>query len=91
MGYHVEKPGNDVEMKAMYGFDFESKNLTDPLILDTAGATATLNAICATSKHPEAAMQVLELLNTDAESLQPALPRHPGRALGLGRRSQPRS
>ena len=67
MGYHVEKPGNDVEMKAMHGFDFESKNLTDPLILDTAGATATLNAICATSKHPAEAMQVLELINTDAE------------------------
>ena len=67
MGYHVEKPGNDVEMKNMHGYDFESKNLTDPLILDTAGATATLNAICATSKHPEEAMQVLELLNTDAE------------------------
>ena len=67
MGYHVEKPGNDVEMKAMHGFEFLSKNLTDPLILDTAGATATLNAICATSQHPQEAMQVLELLNTDAE------------------------
>ncbi len=67
MGYHVEKPGNDVEMQAMHGFEFESKNLTDPLILDTAGATATLNGICATSKHGEAAMQVLELFNTDAD------------------------
>jgi len=38
-----------------------------PLILDTAGATATMNGICATSKHPTEAMKVLELLNTDAE------------------------
>jgi putative aldouronate transport system substrate-binding protein len=67
MGYHVEKPGNDVEAQTMYGFEFESKNLTDPLILDTAGATATLNGICKTSQHPVEAMRVLELLNTDVE------------------------
>lgn len=67
MGYHVEKPGNDVETKNQYGYDFEIKNLTVPLILDTAGATATMNGICATSKHPVESMKVLELLNTDAE------------------------
>jgi len=67
MGYHVEKPGNDVESKNAYGYDFTIKNLTVPLILDTAGATATMNGICATSKHPTEAMKVLELLNTDAE------------------------
>ena len=67
MGYHVEKPGNDVEAKNQYGWDFVSKNLTDPLILDTAGAIATLNAICATSKQPEEAMKVLELFNTDVD------------------------
>ncbi len=67
MGYHVEKPGNDVEAQTQYGYEFVSKNLTDPLILDTAGATATLNGICKTSKHPVEAMHVLELFNTDAE------------------------
>lgn len=67
MGYHVEKPGNAIEAETMYGYTFQSKNLTDPLILDTAGATATLNGICKTSKHPIEAMRVLELLNTDAE------------------------
>ncbi len=67
MGYHVEKPGNDIEAETAYGWEFQSKNLTDPLILDTAGATATLNAICKTSQHPIEAMRVLELLNTDAE------------------------
>lgn len=65
MGYHVEKPGNDVEMQTAVGWEFVSKNLTDPLILDTAGATATMNAICATSRNPVAAMKVLEVLNTD--------------------------
>jgi putative aldouronate transport system substrate-binding protein len=67
MTYHVEKPGNDVEAQGKYGWEFVSKNLTDPLILDTAGATATLNAICKTSKHPEKAMEVLEELNTNVE------------------------
>jgi putative aldouronate transport system substrate-binding protein len=65
MGYHVEKPGNDVEMQTSVGWEFEIKNLTDPLILDTSGATATMNAICATSQHPVEAMRVLEKLNTD--------------------------
>jgi putative aldouronate transport system substrate-binding protein len=67
MGYHVEKPGNDVEMQTAVGWEFESKNLTDPLILDTSGATATMNAICATSEHPIESMRVLEKLNTDPE------------------------
>ena len=67
MGYHVEKPGNDVEAQTAYGWEFVSKNLTDPLILDTSGAIATMNAICASSKHPVEAMRVLELLNTDVE------------------------
>ncbi|MDQ3247809.1 MAG: ABC transporter substrate-binding protein [Chloroflexota bacterium] len=67
MDYHVEKPGNDVEAQARYGYEFVSKNLTDPLILDTSGATATMNAICKSTEHPIEAMRVLELINTDAE------------------------
>jgi putative aldouronate transport system substrate-binding protein len=65
MGYHNEKPGVDAEWKQQYGWDFESKILTDPMILNTAGATATMNGICATSQHPVEAMRVLEQLNTD--------------------------
>ena len=64
---HVEKPGNDVENQTKFGWEFVSKNLTDPLILDTSGATATLNAICKTSKNPEKAMEVLEELNTNVD------------------------
>ena len=67
MSYHVEKPGNDVEAQNRWGWEFVSKNLTDPLILDTGGATATLSAICATSKNPEKAMLFLEMLNTDVD------------------------
>lgn len=64
---HVEKPNQNTDLKAKYGFDWVFKNLTDPLILDTGGATATMNAICATSKNPEAAMRVLEMLNTNKD------------------------
>ena len=67
MSYHVEKPGNDVEAQARYGWEFVSKNLTDPLILDTSGATATLSAICKSSKNPEKAMEFLEEINTNVE------------------------
>lgn len=67
MDYHVEKPGNEIEAQNRYGWEFVSKNFTDPLILDTGAVTATLNAICASSQNPEKAMQVLELFNTDVE------------------------
>jgi len=63
--YHIAKPGGEVEAQNTYGFEFLSKNLTNPLILDTAGVVATMNGICATSRHPEKAMMVLEKLNTD--------------------------
>ncbi|MDF1512789.1 MAG: ABC transporter substrate-binding protein [Anaerolineae bacterium] len=64
---HVEKPNQGTDLKARYGQDWIFKSLTDPLILDTGGATATMNAICATSQNPEAAMKVLEMLNTNKE------------------------
>lgn len=66
-GTHVEKPNQATDLKARYGQDWIFKNLTDPLILDTGGATATMNAVCATSKNPEAAVKVLEMLNTNKE------------------------
>ncbi|MCP4165709.1 MAG: ABC transporter substrate-binding protein [Chloroflexi bacterium] len=67
MAYHVEKPGNEIEAQNAFGFEFLRKNLTNPLILDTAGATATLNGICATSRHPAEAMKVLEEFNTNPD------------------------
>jgi putative aldouronate transport system substrate-binding protein len=67
IGIQIEKPGNEAELKAAFGWDFVIKNLTDPLILDTAGAAATLNGVCASSPHPENAMMVLEMLNTNVD------------------------
>lgn len=64
---HVEKPTQGVELKRRYGQDWIFKNLTDPIVLDTGGATATMNAICASSQHPVEAMKVLEMFNTNKD------------------------
>jgi putative aldouronate transport system substrate-binding protein len=64
---HVEKPNQGQDLLTKYGQVWIFKNLTNPLILDTGGATATMNAICATSKDPVAAMKVLEMLNTNKD------------------------
>lgn len=64
---HVEKPTQAAELQARYGQEWIFKSLTDPLILDTGGATATLNGVCASSKNPEAAVKVLEMFNTNKE------------------------
>lgn len=64
-GNHIMWPGNDINYSAKYGQPFLTKSLTDP-ILTTGGTTATLTGICATSEHPEEAMQVLNMINTDA-------------------------
>jgi putative aldouronate transport system substrate-binding protein len=65
--HHVEKPGNEAELMSSFGHEWVIKNLTDPLILDTAGATATLNGIGASCPNPDNAMLVLEMLNTNVE------------------------
>src|SRR5712691_7242937 len=54
------------QLQATYGFDFVAKGL-GPLVLTTGGIIATMNNISSTSKHPEAAMTLLEALNTDVE------------------------
>jgi putative aldouronate transport system substrate-binding protein len=64
---HVEKPNQNTDLKSKYGFNWIFKNLTDPLILDTGGLTATMNGVCATSKSPESAVKVLEMLNTNKD------------------------
>jgi putative aldouronate transport system substrate-binding protein len=66
-GSHVEKPTQAAELLARYGQEWVFKSLTDPLILDTGGATATMNAICATTVDPAASMKVLEMFNTNKD------------------------
>ena len=62
----VVKPGGEIESEQRFGQPVYSQSMTKPF-LTTAGTTATTNAICSTSKNPEAAMKVLELLNTNVE------------------------
>jgi putative aldouronate transport system substrate-binding protein len=62
----VIKPGGDIESAQRFGQPVYQQSVTKPF-LTTAGSTATMNGICRTSKNPERAMMVLELLNTDKE------------------------
>jgi len=62
----VIKPGGDIEYRQRFGQPVYQKSVTQPF-LTTAAASATMNAICRTSKNPERAMMVLELMNTDVE------------------------
>jgi putative aldouronate transport system substrate-binding protein len=62
----VVKPGGDIESEQRFGQAVYQQSVTKPF-LTTAGSTATMNGICRTSKNPERAMMVLELLNTDKE------------------------
>jgi putative aldouronate transport system substrate-binding protein len=54
------------QLKLTYGFDFVAKGL-GPLVLTTSGIIATMNNISSTSKHPEAAMKMLEIFNNDLD------------------------
>lgn len=64
----VYKPGIDAIETVQWGNgnDVICKPISE-MVLSTAGITATINAITATSENPERAMQVLNLVNTDAE------------------------
>jgi putative aldouronate transport system substrate-binding protein len=54
------------QLKQTYGYDFVAKGL-GPLVLTTSGIIATMNNISSTSKHPDAAMKVIEAFNNDLD------------------------
>lgn len=60
----VIKPG--ASAGAGLSFGVYSKSITQP-ILTTSGVVATLNSICRSSAHPDAAMKFLEALNSNPE------------------------
>ncbi len=65
-GWGTTKPGMESEMKNNYGFEIVTAPMTDNML--TAGSCiATMNAVSSTTKHPEAAVQLLNLVNTDEE------------------------
>ena len=65
-GWGTTKPGMETEMLNNYGFEVVTVKMTDDS-LSTGGCTATMNAVSSTSKHPEAAVQLLNLMNSDVE------------------------
>ena len=64
----VIKPGGDVEVQKNMGLTVPvvQKSVTVPF-MTTGAASATSTAICKTSKNPDAAMQILNLFNTDPD------------------------
>ncbi|WP_304943040.1 ABC transporter substrate-binding protein [Vallitalea guaymasensis] len=60
------KPGADAEMSATYGEEYVNVKASESYLL-TSSIIATLNAISRTSKNPERAMMVLDLMNSDKE------------------------
>ena len=60
------KPGVETEDAIANGVEFVYKKIGAP-ILTSSGVTSTLNAVSATSRYPERALQMLNLMNTDKE------------------------
>lgn len=60
------KPGGEQEAEVLWGRDMVQKQLTKGRVLPSK-VSATMNCISSTSKHPEKAMEFLNLLNTDKE------------------------
>lgn len=60
------KPGIEAENHARYGYESEFIKITEPYV-NTTSILGTLQAISRTSKNPERAMMLLELVNTDPD------------------------
>ena len=60
------KPGDDAEMEARFGTRLEAVPLVKPYVTYSA-VTLTMNAISKTSKNPQKALALLELMNTEKE------------------------
>ena len=60
------KPGDAAYEETAYGYPWVELGSNTP-ILSTGGIQATLTAISATSKNPDRAMQLIELMNTDQD------------------------
>jgi len=57
-------PGTDGKFKNSWGYEVKSIAFTDPIIMRHS-VQSTMTVVSATSKHPEKAVQLLELMQTD--------------------------
>ena len=63
----IIKPGGEAEQKQLSGgYDYVQVALTKPFV-NSLSARATMNAVSSSSKHPEAAIRMIEVMNTDKE------------------------
>ncbi len=60
------KPGIEAEASASENLD-EFVLIKTKALLNSVGCTATLNAVSATSKNPEAALKIIEFMNINAD------------------------
>ncbi len=60
-------PGSDVDMSVSRGYDVAVKKFSDDAVLTTSGILAAATGVAATSKHPEEAVKMIEIMNTDKE------------------------
>lgn len=65
-GFVGYKPGLAAEHSKNMGFEYVAKQIS-PQIMSTSGVTAALTSVAATSKHPEEAVRILEIMHTDSE------------------------
>lgn len=63
---NVLKPGLESSFYQSRGYEIEVAQVATPFY-DGSGALTTMNAVSSTSKHPEEALKLLELINTDKE------------------------
>lgn len=64
--YSRQKPGIDAELKTSYGFDVINFS-TGPAVISKSAVTSTLNAVSATSKNPDRAVMLINLIDTNKE------------------------
>ncbi|WP_248930801.1 ABC transporter substrate-binding protein [Paenibacillus hamazuiensis] len=61
------KPGGNAEVKVLLGGNDVVERVLDKPFVSTANISVTLQTISRTSKNPERAMMLIELMNTDKE------------------------
>ncbi len=63
---HTYKPGEAEERSQSLGYQWEGMQFSQA-VLSSSGVTAAMTGVSATSKNPQAALKMIEIINTDSE------------------------
>ena len=63
---HIYKPGGEAEINAKNTIEYRSKQFSDAL-LSYSGIAASMTAVSATSKNPQNALKMIEIMQSDKE------------------------